>query len=189
MIINLGNTLTATHFGDFTFSAWYDGHNESYTIHIGNLNQAENVPVRVHSSCISSHYFSSKSCDCTYQMSIAQQYIQSSQIGLIILLQQEAKSNGILATLSMKKIDANNAFDAFKRMGWEGDSRNYQSAASIIKNLEIKSIVLLSNSPKKRQDLESHGIIVSTTKMIKAPSDSGLNSFYEGKRKSEGHLI
>jgi GTP cyclohydrolase II len=191
MIVSLGNTLIETRFGQFTLSAWYDGHTESYTIHTGNLSQAKDVPVRIHSSCISSHYFNGTSCDCTHQMSIAQKYIQSSQIGLIVVLQQEAKANGILATLSMNKAssDVNNSFDVFKQMGWEGDARDYRVAASVIKTLGIASIVLLSNSPKKRSGLESYGVIVSETKAIKAPSSAGLDSFYEGKRKSEGHLV
>lgn len=191
MIVHLGSTPISTRFGKFILSGWYDGIAESYSIHCGSIEQAENVPVRVHSSCIVSHYFQGISCDCVAQMSLAQKYIQDQGIGLVIVLQQEAKGNGILATLSLKKQSdlPNNSFIAFERNGFEGDARTYHTAAEIIDYFNIKSIELLSNSPKKREALKDYGINVSKMKVTQDINNQSLQDFYLGKEKFEGHIF
>lgn len=191
MIICLGQTSLKTRYGEFILSGWYDGISESYSLHQGKLDGAIDVPVRLHSSCIKSHYFNGISCDCVQQMAMAQELVQSNGIGLIVVQQQESKSNGILATLNQHKAgpDITNSYEAFERLGFQGDSRDYRASANIISSLGIATIVLLSNNPRKREGLERYGIVVASAKSVKVEGDTSLDDFYRGKQISEGHLL
>ena len=75
LIVRLGTSQINTPFGKFDFSAWYDGISEVYSIQKGDIEGKENVPLRMHSTCITSHYFNSIHCDCVDQMKLAQEFI------------------------------------------------------------------------------------------------------------------
>lgn len=193
MIIKLGETPLTTKYGEFQFCGWYDGHKEAYSIHLGDVVGKENVPTRIHSSCITAHYFNSTECDCREQFEIAQAYIADKGFGVIIVLDQQAKANGILATLRYKQEVSKDAYsaDAYVKMGLPADARTYISAASIIKNIGISSIELLSNSPDKKCKLERSGIIISgeVGVLVDVRDRPDLINHYIGKRDSEKHSI
>ena len=191
MIINLGETSLKAKQGDFRFRAWYDGHSEVYSIHLGDVEGAENVPVRVHSSCITAHYFSSTECDCREQLEMTQDDIAKRGIGIIVVLNQQAKDNGILATLHYKSVAGEDAYSAtaYKMMGYPADARSYLSAAFVLKELGVKSIELLSNSNDKRQQLQAAGIQVVDQKKVVVDDRPDLEAHYKGKRDVEGHDV
>lgn len=190
MIALLGSSEINTEFGPFQFSAWYDGRFEAYSILVGKVDGAVDVPVRIHSSCVTSHYFSGLSCDCREQMSLTQQFIQDCQLGIVIVLDQEAKGNGILATANYDRFRAGtiSSTQVFERMGYTGDARDYATAAFILKHLQVQSIVLLSNSLRKQESLEAHGVVVSGRKSVVSDRED-LADFYQGKQSVEGHKL
>lgn len=193
MIINLGETSLRTKQGDFRFRAWYDGHSEVYSVHIGDIRGAENVPVRVHSSCVTAHYFSATECDCREQLEMAQDEIAKAGKGVLVVLNQQAKDNGILATLHYKSVAGEDSYsaEAYKQMGYPSDARKYLSAAFVLKELGVKSIVLLSNSRDKREQLEAAGIIVAdrASVIVDTTERPDLAKHYQGKRDVEGHDV
>jgi len=191
MIINLGETSMKAKQGDFRFRAWYDGHSEVYSLHLGELDGAENVPVRVHSSCITAHYFSSTECDCREQLELAQEKIAKRGVGIIIVLNQQAKDNGILATLHYKSVAGEDAYSAtaYEMMGYPADARSYISAAFVLKELGVKSVDLLSNSRDKRKQLEDAGIKVVERTNVVVEDRPDLDAHYKGKRDVEGHDV
>lgn len=190
MITQLGTSTIGTQFGPFQFSAWYDGLSEAYSIHLGEIRGGENVPCRIHSSCITSHYFYGTSCDCLKQMAIAQDFIARAGLGIIIVLNQEAKGNGAIATANYEKFNAGtrSSVQVFQKMGLPGDNRHYRAAAFILKSLEVTSVKLLSNSRSKRAALESSGIVVTDLVTVKDDRPD-LQQFYEGKRDIEDHIV
>lgn len=85
---------------------------------MGDLQDAEDILCRVHSSFIFGHYFNSIECDCQEQMDISQELIQREGKGIIILLDQEGKGNGHFALLNSvkhKRLSVQQA-DALKKM-------------------------------------------------------------------------
>jgi 3,4-dihydroxy 2-butanone 4-phosphate synthase/GTP cyclohydrolase II len=191
MISNLGHSIIDTRFGQFEFNAWYDGRGEVYSIHLSDLARQDNVPCRLHSSCITSHYFNGRSCDCVEQMEQAQAFIQKEGVGIIIVLMQEAKGNGVLATANYDKFSAGttNSTEVFARMGLPRDNRDYRAAAFILKEMNVSSIRLLSNSPTKRDALEHGGIRITSMQDVVAQDRKDLSTFYQGKRDIEGHRV
>jgi GTP cyclohydrolase II len=192
VIVKLGEAPLKTRFGKFRLSAWYDGHSEVYSIHTSTLEGAECVPVRVHSSCVSAHYLNSVECDCREQLEIAQKHIADQGRGVIIILDQQAKANGILATLNFKmvaeKYDVYSTA-AYTLMGYPADARSYLSAAFVLKEMKVASVDLLTNNPDKRKKFESFGIKVIKTTRVVADNRPDLADHYRNKKEFEGHEL
>ena len=94
MIVKLAEGNLKTKYGIFQERLYYDGQKEAIAFFMGDLQGAEDVLCRVHSSCIFGHYFNSIECDCQEQMDVSQQLIQQAGRGIVILLDQEGKGNG-----------------------------------------------------------------------------------------------
>ncbi|MFK7770925.1 MAG: GTP cyclohydrolase [Saprospiraceae bacterium] len=162
MIVKLTEGSLKTKFGLFQEILYYDGQKESIALMMGELQDAEDILCRVHSSCIFGHYFNSIKCDCQDQMDISQELIQRQGKGIIILLDQEGKGNGHFALLNSVKHKRQGVqqADAYEAVGFKKDARDFSSAAKILKNIGVKSIRMLTNNDKKINTLKEHGIEV-----------------------------
>jgi GTP cyclohydrolase II len=162
MIVKLAEGNLKTKYGTFQEALYYDGQKESIALRMGDLQGAENVLCRVHSSCIFGHYFNSIECDCQEQMDISQQLIQRQGKGIIILLDQEGKGNGHFALLNSVKYkrEGLKQADAYEAVGFKKDNRDFRSAAKILKDLGVKSIKMLTDNPDKVETLTKFGIDV-----------------------------
>ncbi|MFK8009892.1 MAG: GTP cyclohydrolase [Saprospiraceae bacterium] len=162
MIVKLTEGNLKTKFGLFQEILYYDGQKESIALLMGDLQNAEDILCRVHSSCIFGHYFNSIECDCQEQMDISQELIQRQGKGIIILLDQEGKGNGHFALLNSVKHKRQGVqqADAYEAVGFKKDARDFSSAAKILKNIGVKSIRMLTNNDKKINTLKQHGIEV-----------------------------
>ncbi len=192
MIIRLAEAPLHTKFGTFLEILYYDGQNESIAIVMGDVRQRDNVFCRLHSHCVSAHLFNSIDCDCREQMELAQALIEQHGAGVIIWLDQEGRGNGHLALLRSRALQAQglSQTEAYVQLGYAADARQYASAAAILQDLGVKSVVLMTNSPHKIGSLQSAGIHVSDTRPLILESDASdrLRHFYEDKI-AQGHRI
>lgn len=166
MNIRLAERELKTKFGDYAGILYYDGQKESVAIVMGEVENAENLLCRVHSSCITGHVFNSIECDCREQMELSQALIQKEGKGVIILLDQEGKGNGHLAlmlSIPFKKAGMRQA-EAYKKVGFEADARTFRPAAEILKELGVRSVILLTDNPGKAEDLRRFSIHVTETR-------------------------
>lgn len=167
MIFRLTERDLKTKFGDFREILYYDGQAESIAIVMGNVAGEADVLCRVHSSCLTAHVFNSIECDCREQMEMSQAMIEQVRRGIIIYLDQEGKGNGHLALIeSIKYKKELGQAAAYVKAGYSADARNYRPAAEILLQLNIRSIVLLTNNPDKAKDIQKESIIVSDTKHL-----------------------
>ena len=99
---------------------------------------------------------------------MSQAMIEQVGRGIIIWLDQEGKGNGHLALMKSIKFkkEGFSQSEAYKKAGYEADSRSFRPAAEILSDLKIKSVILLTNNSDKTNDLRSASIIVSGTKRI-----------------------
>ncbi|MBC7899794.1 MAG: GTP cyclohydrolase [Saprospiraceae bacterium] len=157
-----------TRFGTSTEILYYDGQSESIALVMGNVESEENVLCRIHSSCISAHVFNSIECDCRQEMEISQAMIEKEGKGVIIWLDQEGKGNGHLALMESIKFKKQgfSQGEAYEKAGYRADARSFRPAAEILAELEVKSVILLTNNPEKAEDLRRASIAVSYTKQI-----------------------
>jgi GTP cyclohydrolase II len=185
MNIPLAERQLKTKFGIFREILFYDGQKESIALVMGNVENGEDVLCRVHSRCISASEFNSIECDCREQMEISQFLIEQNGSGVVIWLDQEGKGNGHLALIGSGKFKEKgySQADAYVSAGYLEDGRNYKQAAKILKDLGVKSIILLANKPSKAKALRKENIVVSGTKELKLKNDDETKIFEKKIRK------
>jgi GTP cyclohydrolase II len=192
MVIRLAEASLHTKFGTFLEILYYDGQQESIAIVMGDVRQRNNVLCRLHSHCISAHLFNSIDCDCREQMELAQAMIEQQGAGVIIWLDQEGRGNGHLALLRSRALQAQglSQTEAYVQLGYAADARQYASAAAILQELGVKSVVLMTNSPRKTGSLQAAGITIAGTRplVLEAEASDRLRGFYEDKI-AQGHRI
>lgn len=172
MIVRLAEGKLKTKFGEYHEILFYDGQKESIALILGEVADGENVLCRVHSSCIAGHNFNSIECDCKEQMDISQEIIYKEGRGVIIWLDQEGKGNGHFALLNSKKYKEQGVpqAEAYEAVGFKKDARDYTKVAELLKEIGVKSIIMLTNQPNKTETLTQHGINVVGSKEIKLES-------------------
>jgi GTP cyclohydrolase II len=169
MIFKLTERGLQTKYGTFREILYYDGQKESIALVMGNIENEENLICRIHSACVSGHVFNSIECECQQEMEAAQSAIQKAGKGVIIYLEQEGKGNGhlaLMASIPYKKAGMKQS-EAYEKAGFEKDARSFRPAAEILKDLQIKSIVLLTDNIGKADDLQKFGILVSKIQNLK----------------------
>ncbi len=192
MVVKIAEGKLQTKYGEFHEMLFYDGQKESFALVMGEINGAENVFCRVHSSCIFAHHFNSIECDCREQMAMSQQLIQQEGKGIVIWLDQEGKANGHFALLKSKvhKKAGMSQAASYEKVGFKKDARDFTKAAEILQEIGVKSIIMLTNNPKKVSALSQHGVLVNGTKaiQIEVGDNEILRKDLEDKRK-DGHSL
>ncbi len=163
MIIRLAEGSLDTKFGTFQQILYYDGQKETIALVMGDVARKDNVLCRVHSQCINGHVFNSTECDCREQMEMAQHLVQQAGSGVIIWLDQEGKNNGHMALLQSRKLKSQGIpqSEAYVRLGYSADARSYVRAAEVLRDLQVQSILLMTNNPEKTSQLQADGLVIS----------------------------
>ena len=79
--------------------------------------------------------------------------------------------------------------EANERLGFKPDLRNYGIGAQILLDLELRSIRVLTNNPRKLVGLEGYGLRVSGGVRIIAPDTDENSAYVRTKRAKLGHLV
>ena len=193
LIRRISEAQMPTDYGNFKIVA-YDtevGKETHVALVKGNIEGDKEVPVRVHSECLTGDVFGSRRCDCGSQLHRAMEYIEKNGFGVILYLRQEGRGIGLgnkimayhLQDTGMDTVEAN------IKLGFPSDLRNYGIGAQILVDLGLSKIKLITNNPKKIIGIEGYGLTVTDRIPIEVqPGDE--NRFYlETKRDRMGHLI
>jgi 3,4-dihydroxy 2-butanone 4-phosphate synthase/GTP cyclohydrolase II len=182
-----------TNIGEFEFIPFRQLTNgiEHAALIKGTWTKDEPVMVRVHSSCFTGDIFHSLRCDCGTQLDKAMQMVESEGKGVVIYLSQEGRGIGLLNKIKSYKLqeEGMDTFQANIKLGFGEDERDYGVGASIMRELGLGKVRLISNNPVKRAGLEGYGIkIVETIPLIIQPNP--FNEFYiETKASKMGHNV
>ncbi|MDA9872695.1 GTP cyclohydrolase II [Saprospiraceae bacterium] len=114
------------------------------------------VNVRIHSECMTGDVFHSYRCECGEQLDWSMQYIQK-HTGVIIYLRQEGRGIGIINKLHayVKQDEGYDTAEANKELGFGYDDRTYEDAITIISDLGIGKVNLLTNNPEKIKAMDN----------------------------------
>lgn len=182
-----------TRFGHFQVVAFHapDESREHAALVKGEVADMENVPVRIHSECLTGDAFTSLRCDCREQLDFAMEKIQAMPAGVILYLRQEGRGIGFENKIRAYQLqesgyDTNEANEA---LGFEADERDYEIAAQMLRALRVKSVQLMSNNPDKLRDLSEHGLPVTGRIPVSIEANQYNASYLETKRLKSGHLI
>ena len=134
-------------------------HREQVVMRFG---RDDKIPlVRIHSECFTGDVIHSQRCDCGDQLEKSIALIEEYGYGYVIYL-RDHEGRGIGLTEKLKAYNLQNqgldTVDANLELGHQIDSRDWSEAISILKNLGLNSITLLTNNPKKVNAVTDNGI-------------------------------
>ncbi|MDE2386206.1 MAG: GTP cyclohydrolase II [Actinomycetales bacterium] len=185
--------LPTTH-GEFRVRGYYD--NKTGADHVaiiaGNPT-GDDVLVRLHSECITGEAFGSLKCECGPQLDFALDTIAADPRGGIVvyLRGQEGRGIGLLNKLRAYALQDQglDTVDANLALGLPSENREYGAAVSILRDLGVKTVRLMTNNPAKRAYLADAGIGVSGYVPVIVGQAAENEKYLETKRARMGHLL
>ena len=193
-LIERGETADMpTQWGHFKITAFRQKSNglEHMAITKGEWRDDEPVLIRVHSSCATGDILGSCRCDCGAQLHEAMQMIEKEGKGAIVYLNQEGRGIGLFNKIRAYKLQEEglDTVDANIELGFRPDERDYGVGASIIRELGIKRMRLMTNNPLKRAGLEGYGLsIEEIVPIVIAPNPYNLH-YLETKEERMYHKL
>ena len=186
-------TRLPTKNGDFVLYYYQTNQDEKEHLALvkGDIAGQENVPVRVHSECLTGDVFGSRRCDCGEQLERAMQFVEKSGCGVVIYLRQEGRGIGLFHKLQAYNLQDHgfDTVDANLALGHLADEREYDVAAAILKNLKVHSVALLTNNPAKIDALERLGINVVARVPLEIASNEDNVDYLKTKAVKMAHLF
>jgi len=160
-------------------------------IAFGNIESDKPVLSRIHSQCITGESFFSMRCDCRFQLTESLQQIAKNGSGVIFYLQQEGRGIGLSNKIRAYKLqdEGMDTVEANHQLGFHEDERNYEIVALMADHLNINSVDLMTNNPKKIKALEKLGLQVNKRIPILSESNQHNKKYLTTKAKKLGHLF
>ena len=159
----VGERVLATNHGEFRIIGFQSilGNETHYALVKGDIGNGEDVLVRVHTQCLIGDVFGSVTCHCHQQMDRALEIIASEGRGVLLYLSQMTKAGETnlpadIETHGKKGVDAN------ETIAFRGEQREYGIGAQILASLNIHSMRILSNHPRKLVALKAYGLQIVT---------------------------
>ena len=149
--------------------------------------------VRVHSNCLTGDVFGSQRCDCGPQLANAIARINADpKSGYIVYMAgHEGRGIGLWAKAATYLLQdaGENTYQANRSLGLPDDSRDFTDAAVLLKYfVGQKPVRLLTNNPKKLEDLAAHGVKqVIQEKHVHGVVDT--NRKYLEAKRGWGHVL
>ena len=176
-----------TRFGDFRVMVFWndrDGKEDAALIK-GRPWDGEDIPVRIHSECLTGDAFGSLRCDCRDQLEASLRFIGEQESGLVLYLRQEGRGIGLANKIRAYALqdEGLDTVEANQALGFRDDERDYGVAAHMLGLLQVRSIRLITNNPRKIAGLEQHGVrITGRIPLVVPPNENNL--FYLSTKAS-----
>lgn len=179
-------------YGDFKFQLFVDDNKlEHFAVFKGDIKDKEDVLVRVHSECITGDVFGSQRCDCGPQLENSMKLIEEKGAGILIYLRQEGRGIGLTNKIKAYQLqdEGLDTFEANNELGLDDDLRDYDMALEILSRFNVKSIGLLTNNPKKIEQLKLGDLkSVNRHPIEVAPNEKNIN-YLRAKKEKHQHML
>lgn len=182
-----------TEYGTFHISVYHE-HGSPYehcAVSCGDLEGAEDVLVRVHSECFTGEVLHSLKCDCREQLDAAMRLIAKEGRGAVLYLRQEGRGIGLGNKIRAYALQerGHDTVDANRLLGFEDDLRRYDVATSMLDDLSVRSVALLTNNPAKVDALRNDGVKVTRRVPVHVETNVHNRGYLDAKRARMGHLF
>jgi GTP cyclohydrolase II len=182
-----------TRFGDFRIVAFWNNRDEKDHVAIirGDVVGHSDVPMRVHSECLTGDALGSVRCDCRDQLEAALKRISELGEGLVLYLRQEGRGIGLLNKIRAYSLQDGglDTVEANLALGFRDDERDYAIAAHMLQSLDVRSVRVMTNNPNKVEQLKGYGVMVAGRIPHVAPPNEHNRFYLETKAKRSGHFI
>ena len=182
-----------TLYGDYQVVAFwnnFDRKEHAAFVH-GDVFEREEVPVRVHSECLTGDAIGSLRCDCREQLVQSLKRIGETEYGIVLYMRQEGRGIGFLNKIRAYQLqdEGVDTLKANELLGFKPDERDYDLAAHMLGSLHVKSVKLLTNNPDKIRDLQLHGVRITSIVPVVVPPNKYNRFYLETKKNKAGHLL
>lgn len=182
-----------TSHGDFNIIPFRQISNgqEHVVLKKGTWEKDEPILVRVHSSCVTGDIFGSLRCECGEQLHHAMEMIEKEGKGVIVYMNQEGRGIGLMNKIKAYALQEQgmDTVDANIHLGFDADERDYGVGASILREIGVSKMRLITNNPVKRIGLEGYGLEI----VENVPIEVGINPYNEKymrtKKERMGHNL
>lgn len=180
-----------THWGEFKVIAFEDKklNEEHLLLYMGEL-QNDSL-LRIHSQCLTGDTLYSLKCDCGSQLAMALQRISEQGVGMLIYMAQEGRGIGLVNKIRAYELQDKgmNTVEANEALGFAADERDYSYCKEILSAVNISSVKLMTNNPRKIKGLEDVGIKVTERVSIEIEPNKHNEDYLKVKADKLGHMI
>ena len=180
-----------THWGEFKVIAFEDKklNEEHLLLYMGEL-QNDSL-LRIHSQCLTGDTLYSLKCDCGSQLAMALQRISEEGVGMIIYMAQEGRGIGLVNKIRAYELQDKgmNTVEANEALGFAADERDYSYCKEILSAVNISSVRLMTNNPRKIKGLEDVDIKVTERVSIEIKPNKHNEDYLKVKADKLGHMF
>ena len=182
-----------TAWGDFDMHGFEDAtsNKEHVVLTMGEFSSGQPVLARIHSECLTGDALFSMRCDCGSQLQAALKAIAENGSGALFYLRQEGRGIGLLNKIKAYKLQDEGAdtVEANEQLGFGADMRDYSLLGPMLKHLDIKSVRLMTNNPRKVDAMEELGVKVVERISLETGSNPHNEKYLETKAGKLGHMF
>ncbi|MET0378296.1 MAG: GTP cyclohydrolase II [Spongiibacteraceae bacterium] len=164
---------------------------EHVVLTLGDVADGQPVLCRVHSECLTGDALFSMRCDCGSQLETALQRIADEGRGALLYLRQEGRGIGLINKIRAYKLQDAGAdtVEANEQLGFGADMRDYSICKMMLEHLQIKSVRLMTNNPRKVTALKKQGIEVSERLALQTGQNPHNAKYLATKAGKLGHMM
>jgi GTP cyclohydrolase II len=151
----------------------------------------DEIPVRLHSECLTGDAIGSLRCDCRDQLEASLRFIGEQEEGVLLYLRQEGRGIGLVNKIRAYALqDAGlDTVEANQALGFRDDERDYGVAAHMLSLLGVPSIRIITNNPRKIAGLEKYGVRITDRIPLVVPPNEHNVFYLSTKARRSGHYI
>jgi GTP cyclohydrolase II len=184
--------LIPTPYGEFQTRVFETAAGDVYLAMVrGSLDGDGPVLTRLHSECLTSDALGSVRCDCGAQLRTALRAVMVEGRGVVLYMTgHEGRGIGLVNKLRayMEQDRGADTVDANLRLGLPADSRDYTDAGAVLTMLDVRSVRLLSNNPRKADGLRRAGVRVDAMEPLPTAAHARNAGYLHTKAVRLGHV-